>query len=279
MTSDAVTTDAMRATANVGLLQRGVPFDEVALDRSVRALYATGQFESIEVRTQLVDGAKVNVTYVVRLKGAARGGEIPGLPAVGDTFEIGGPKTPAALAAEALAEAQRTVAKTQTELAALREARAAEVARQRALDAEAERARVAAGGAEKETPRAASREPSGRSILAPIITAPVPPRSGYTAPVIPIAQLDQRPVARFQTRPRYPYQLRKNGVAGEAVVDFVVDAEGNVAEPVAVRMTHEDFGAAAVDAVRRWQFKPGMKDGRPVATQLQVPIVFTLNEN
>jgi TonB family protein len=37
--------------------------------------------------------------------------------------------------------------------------------------------------------------------------------------------------------------------------------------------------AAAVDAVRRWQFKPGMKDGRPVATQLQVPIVFTPNEN
>ena len=97
--------------------------------------------------------------------------------------------------------------------------------------------------------------------------------------MIPIAQLDQRPVARFQARPRYPFQLRKNGVAGEAVVDFVVDAEGNVAEPVAVRMTHQDFGAAAVDAVRRWQFKPGMKDGRPVATQLQVPIVFTVNEN
>jgi len=279
ISGEMMTTEAIRALKTASLLQRGVPFDEVALDRSVRALYATGQFESIEVRTRLVDGATVNVSYVVRLKGAARADDIPGLPAPGDTFEIGGPKSPAERAAEALAEAQRTVAETQAELAKLREARAVALAREQELEAAAERARVAAGGAAKEPPEATSREPQGRSIVAPIITPPVPPRSGYTAPVIPIAQLDQRPVARLQTRPRYPYQLRKNGVAGEAVVDFVVDAEGNVAEPVAVRMTHEEFGAAAVDAVRRWQFKPGMKDGRAVATQLQVPIVFTLNEN
>jgi TonB family protein len=275
ITSDVLRSDVAQAATSVGLLQRGVPFDEVALDRSVRALYATGQFESIEVRTQLVDGSKVNVNYVVRLKGAARPRAIPGVPEPGDMFEIRGPKAPAELAAEALAEAQRTVAETQAELAKLRAERATEVARQQALDAAAERARVAAGG----EPARVERPPAARAIVAPMITAPVPSRSGYTAPVIPIAQLDQRPVARFQARPRYPFQLRKNGVAGEAVVDFVVDAEGNVAEPVAVRMTHEEFGAAAVDAVRRWQFRPGVKDGRPVATQLQVPIVFTLNEN
>ncbi len=275
ITGDAATAEMRRATQTAALLQRGGPFDAAALDRSLRALYATGQFESIEARTRLVDGSKVDVTYVVRLKGATRAGAIPGGPEPGDTFEIGSAKAPAELAAEALAEAQRTVATAQAELAKLREARAVEVARQQALDDAAAMARVAAAPpAEAAVPGAQERAAAAR-----IITAPAPVRTGYTAPVVPPSSLDRQPVPRFQARPRYPFQLRKNGVAGEAVVDFVVDAEGKVVEPVAVRMTHEDFGAAAVDAVRRWQFQPGVKDGRAVATQLQVPIVFTLNEN
>ena len=34
----------------------------------------------------------------------------------------------------------------------------------------------------------------------------------------------------------------------------------------------------AIDAVRQWKFKPGRKGGRDVPTHMQVPIVFTLNE-
>ena len=38
------------------------------------------------------------------------------------------------------------------------------------------------------------------------------------------------------------------------------------------------FEAAAVQAVSKWKFKPGRKGGRDVPTHMQVPIVFTLNE-
>jgi TonB family protein len=91
-----------------------------------------------------------------------------------------------------------------------------------------------------------------------------------------IAQLDQAPRARFQARPRYPAEMRQAGVAGEVVVDFVVDAAGEVQRAQALRSSRRDFEAAAVEAVSQWKFNPGKKGGRDVATRLQVPIVFTL---
>ena len=38
------------------------------------------------------------------------------------------------------------------------------------------------------------------------------------------------------------------------------------------------FEAAAVQAVTKWKFKAGKKGGRNVPTHMQVPIVFTLND-
>lgn len=46
--------------------------------------------------------------------------------------------------------------------------------------------------------------------------------------VYDISKLDQQPVPKFQARPQYPFELRRAGLGGEAVVDFVVDANGGV---------------------------------------------------
>jgi len=62
-------------------------------------------------------------------------------------------------------------------------------------------------------------------------------------------------------------------------VDFVVDREGKVQNPVAVAATHPDLAAAAVEAVRRWTFDPGQKGGRAVNTHVQVPIVFSISND
>ncbi len=101
----------------------------------------------------------------------------------------------------------------------------------------------------------------------------------FVGEVFDISKLDQTPVARFQARPQYPFALRRGGVAGEAVVDFIVDTNGDVRNAYAIRATHADFGKAAVAAVEQWKFKPGRKGGRDVNTHMQVPIVFTLNAN
>ena len=93
--------------------------------------------------------------------------------------------------------------------------------------------------------------------------------------VIDVSELDGIPVRIFQVRPVYPLDLHKRGVAGEAMVDFVIDVHGDVRNAFAVSATHRDFGAAAVDSVTQWKFHPGRKGGRDVNTRMRVPIVFT----
>lgn len=96
--------------------------------------------------------------------------------------------------------------------------------------------------------------------------------------VFDISMLDQHPVPRFQARPQYPFEMRRAGIAGEVVVDFIVDTNGDVQNAYAIRSSQREFEAAAVQAVSKWKFKPGRKGGRDVPTHMQVPIVFTLNE-
>jgi TonB family protein len=93
-----------------------------------------------------------------------------------------------------------------------------------------------------------------------------------------ISKLDQTPVARFQARPQYPLEMRRAGITGEVVVEFVVDVNGDVINATALRSSRTEFEAAAVAAVSKWKFKPGRKGGRDVNTRLQVPIVFTMND-
>ncbi len=94
--------------------------------------------------------------------------------------------------------------------------------------------------------------------------------------ILPAAKVDVQPKPTFQAQPTYPAAFRKSGMGGEALVKFVVDTQGKVRNAVAVSSTHAEFEAAAIEAVGKWQFDPGQKDGRKVNTEMQVPIVFTI---
>jgi protein TonB len=96
--------------------------------------------------------------------------------------------------------------------------------------------------------------------------------------VFDISMLDQTPVPKFQARPQYPFEMRRAGISGDVLVDFIVDTNGDVQNAYALRSSQREFEAAAVQAVTKWKFKPGRKGGRDVPTHMQVPIVFTLNE-
>lgn len=96
--------------------------------------------------------------------------------------------------------------------------------------------------------------------------------------VFDISMLDQTPVARFQARPQYPFEMRRAGISGEVVVDFIVDTHGDVQNAYAIRSSQREFEAAAVQAVSKWKFKPGRKGGRAVNTKMQVPIVFSITD-
>lgn len=89
--------------------------------------------------------------------------------------------------------------------------------------------------------------------------------------------LDNTPRARVTARPVYPFEARRNGLAGEVVVEFTVDETGNVHAPTVARSSNRVFDEAALRAVARWKFEPGKRDGRAVRFRMALPIVFTLN--
>ena len=135
-----------------------------------------------------------------------------------------------------------------------------------ALQQEAERLKAELLAAERvSTPRGA--RPSEMKMLTPVV-----------AEEIPISQLDSVPQVMFRNTVQYPFEMRRLGVEGEVVVEFVVDSEGNVSDAFAVRSSQSEFEANALASVNKWKFKPGVKAAQNVNTRMQVPIVFALEE-
>ena len=76
---------------------------------------------------------------------------------------------------------------------------------------------------------------------------------------------------------RYPKAAQKKGVAAKVVVAFTVDKEGNIINPKIKQGAHPDFEAEALRAVKAMpKWKPGMKDGKPVAVETALPIRFDM---
>lgn len=87
-----------------------------------------------------------------------------------------------------------------------------------------------------------------------------------------------RPKALSQPSPVFPKEMGNRGVQhGWAIVGFTVEVDGRVSSATAVRSSAPEFGRAAVEGVRKWQFEPAARDGRKPALRLEVPIMFSAN--
>lgn len=97
--------------------------------------------------------------------------------------------------------------------------------------------------------------------------------------IFDIKNLDQQPVARLQSKPAYPFEMRRAGINGEVTIQFIVDTNGDVRDPFVVKSSQREFEAAALQAVSKWKFRPGRKGGKAVNTRMIVPMVFSLNND
>ncbi len=81
----------------------------------------------------------------------------------------------------------------------------------------------------------------------------------------------------IQSKIVYPEIARLAGIEGRVMVSFVIDEQGNVHNPVVVRGIGGGCDEAAIEAVKRAKFVPGMQRGRPVKVRFTLPITFRLN--
>lgn len=82
------------------------------------------------------------------------------------------------------------------------------------------------------------------------------------------ADLEERPQPTAQTPPTYPSELRKAKVEGSVTITFVVDETGRVEDARVEKSSHPEFEKPGLEAIRKWRFRPGRKDGQPVRTYL-----------
>ena len=74
--------------------------------------------------------------------------------------------------------------------------------------------------------------------------------------------------------PEYPPAMKKRNIKGQAVISVRIGANGDVFDPVVKSATDPAFGEAALAAVKLWRFLPKVKNGYPVETKADVPVVF-----
>lgn len=110
-------------------------------------------------------------------------------------------------------------------------------------------------------------------------TTPPPPPQPPPQPATPApatsAPSRPEPIAGRTPAPRYPSQSLRRGESGTVMVRAQIGADG---VPTSVDVANGSgsryLDRAAVDAVRRWRFRPAMRDGQPVPGTVMVPISF-----
>jgi protein TonB len=82
------------------------------------------------------------------------------------------------------------------------------------------------------------------------------------------------PVPVRMIKPEYPYTMKSQGIAGVVLVKCLIDEKGNVVETQVVKSSNLDFEKPAMDALKKWKFKPAQQDGNPVPMPVSIPVKF-----
>lgn len=99
---------------------------------------------------------------------------------------------------------------------------------------------------------------------------------------LPAAQMRQTcdqvlpPLAERTPDPQYSESARKAKIEGIATLFVTVGADGRVSDAVIVQTVEPTLDKNAVEAVKRWKFKPALCGATPVPTDITVEVQFRL---
>lgn len=87
-------------------------------------------------------------------------------------------------------------------------------------------------------------------------------------------------LAYLRKHVNYPMAAQESGIQGRVIVQFVVNRDGSVTDPIILRSVCSVLDREAIRVVSsmpRW--RPGMQGGRTVRTTYTIPVSFKLNNN
>ena len=106
------------------------------------------------------------------------------------------------------------------------------------------------------------------------VSAAMPARAGQEV----TARAQTMPTVVREVKPDYTPEAKQQGIQGTIELSVVVNADGTVGEVKVTKSLDDKYGLdqQAVIAMKKWQFRPGTKDGKPVAVQVTVEMSFKL---
>jgi len=108
--------------------------------------------------------------------------------------------------------------------------------------------------------------------------APPPAEAkAYSAPrYTPIYAVDSEPVLISDVR-TYPEEARRAGIEGTVTLSITIDLEGKVVNARVLKGPGNGLNDAALEAIRKFKFRPAMKGGQPVSTEIKYKYTFQLD--
>jgi protein TonB len=86
----------------------------------------------------------------------------------------------------------------------------------------------------------------------------------------------QAPKVVREYKPAYPDSAKSRGVRGSVELDVVVKKDGTVGDVQVKKSLDSELDEAAVQAMKKWEFEPGTKEGKPVDVLVSVEMTFNL---
>lgn len=100
----------------------------------------------------------------------------------------------------------------------------------------------------------------------------------YSAPrYVPVYQVDTAPSVASEVKIPYPEEARRAGVEGTVTLSITVDASGKVVKAKVLSGPGYGLDEAALVAIQKFKFKPAIKDGEPVSTEMKYAYTFLLD--
>jgi TonB family protein len=82
------------------------------------------------------------------------------------------------------------------------------------------------------------------------------------------------PTVLHRVEPEFSAEARQANFNGEVRVSLVVDEQGNATDIAVIDSPGLGLDEKIIEAVKQWKFKPGSKDGTPVASKATITVAF-----
>ncbi len=95
-----------------------------------------------------------------------------------------------------------------------------------------------------------------------------------------VAGLQRSAQVERMAPPKYPESAFQQGLTGVVTLKVEIDAEGRPTDVQVLSATNPGvFDAVSITAAKGWTFRPALKDGRPVASAVRIPLTFSMSED